>query len=563
MSSLPLVADTEIELTYFQNRKGYPSNFNGKLVGEFLTGTGEDDVGEFVISGAINISKKTIKFEKRYIGRHIVLYNGKLGSKYINANGKWSIGQATGDFKMKLPKYDKQCKPIKIKAEYYQRKWSPFDFPAIIERTGEITGYGKDTVGEFAVDGVINVSNSSVYFEKRYINQHIVVYNGRINKTNFSVNGHWFIGAYNDKFRMQIDKNTYNLLKSPLSSKYTANTSFNANSSKGEIYQLLSNRRELIANKIPEVESVIRKSSNENSQRLIKAWDKSHKAEEELLKIFNNVGNVANFMRIMLWNESMFNSVYTKIYKSEHNKAYNKYKQFLSKLNATKKITNNVKNNDFIGLYFDAAILMKDDFEDKIEECLDKMRNKGISVDCSGAKIKGVSRAFYKTYFEYDGDINKLTDLLRCSFVFKSFEHLYSALEVVHKEWQFDGGLLRIKNRFIGQSDDDEKKGNDGQEGFIAFGYRDVIANVYAPNSDKTVVCELQFHHEFFYENKKPSHEVYKTSRLFEGKDKNLAYEFAKDHYKKEIMKTQKQDGNDMKLKYLGKNGNIIEWKGK
>ena len=269
-------------------------------------------------------------------------------------------------------------------------------------------------------------------------------------------------------------------------------------------------------------------------------------------------------MRIMLSNEIVFNSIYNKLYATEHNAAYKKYyHSFLSKLNSKNKVKNNLNNHDFIGLYFDAAILMKDDFENMIEDCIEKMQNKNIEVNCSGAKIKGVSRAFYKTYFEYDGDIGKLTDLLRCSFVFKSFEHLYGAMKIVHESWQSEGGLIRVKNRFISGEADDEKEKKQGEENFVRFGYRDVIANVYAPESNKTVVCELQFHHEFFYSNKKPSHEVYKTSRLFEGKDNNLAYEFAKLHYKNEIIRKQKAKSGNLKLQYLNKAGDIVEWKSK
>ncbi|ETO13614.1 hypothetical protein RFI_23754 [Reticulomyxa filosa] len=54
------------------------------------------------------------------------------------------------------------------------------------------------------------------------------------------------------------------------------------------------------------------------------------------------------------------------------------------------------------------------------------------------------------------------------------------------------------------------------------------------------LVCEVQFHHNVFYQYKKESHYVYKRARLFESGDRNLAYEYVTKHIKDKVSKNEK-----------------------
>jgi len=134
---------------------------------------------------------------------------------------------------------------------------------------------------------------------------------------------------------------------------------------------------------------------------------------------------------------------------------------------------------------------------------------------------KNIERTFYKTYYVYKGDHTQLTDLLRCSFVFETFDDLYKAFSVFAKvanaRKDMKGGVLRAKDRFDPVN--------------MPFGYRDLLVNVMCPGT--SVVCEVQFHHKIFYDSKKDSHYVYKRARLFDVEDRNLAYEYVTSHIKK------------------------------
>jgi len=57
----------------------------------------------------------------------------------------------------------------RVKAEYFQYQWTPFDFDTVIENDGTMIGSGKDKVGTFTIDGTIDIKNKSVYFEKKNI----------------------------------------------------------------------------------------------------------------------------------------------------------------------------------------------------------------------------------------------------------------------------------------------------------------------------------------------------------------------------------------------------------
>eukprot|EP01083_Nonionella_stella_P272746 925022_1 len=164
-----------------------------------------------------------------------------------------------------------------------------------------------------------------------------------------------------------------------------------------------------------------------------------------------------------------------------------------------------------VELYFTMGLL-----EANMIDTLRKAKAKSTKLESSsGAKSKGIERAFYKTFYVYNGDFKRMLDMLRCSFVFDNFEDLYNAV-VIFDEYSKSkcDGILRIKDRFEAKT--------------IPFGYRDLMINTRCPNSK--IICEIQFHHSQFYKLKKPSHAMYKKARLFEYDGKNDAYEYAQIH---------------------------------
>merc|ERR1712241_309333 len=140
----------------------------------------------------------------------------------------------------------------------------------------------------------------------------------------------------------------------------------------------------MIVQKKPEIEAAIKGcGSKENTKRLQAAWNKT---ESELLTLFNSLEKMELFMRLMLENEKYFNLKFKELYSEQHQAAYRKYGKFLNGFNSNKKILNKVNNKDFIGLYFDAAILLADTWEERIDFCIDQMQEEGLSVSCSGGK---------------------------------------------------------------------------------------------------------------------------------------------------------------------------------
>ncbi len=71
---------------YFQARSG-----------EIVRGKGQDDTGKFVLQGWVEASGLA-HFEKQYLGKHIVMYDGQLNGKEIR--GTWALEELRGSFFM-------------------------------------------------------------------------------------------------------------------------------------------------------------------------------------------------------------------------------------------------------------------------------------------------------------------------------------------------------------------------------------------------------------------------------------------------------------------------------
>ncbi|ETO33613.1 hypothetical protein RFI_03488 [Reticulomyxa filosa] len=121
-----------------------------------------------------------------------------------------------------------------------------------------------------------------------------------------------------------------------------------------------------------------------------------------------------------------------------------------------------------------------------------------------------------KNYFVYRGDHTRITDMLRCAFVFDSFSDLYRGFSILEEivsdnKKNIKGGILYVKDRFVPQS--------------VPFGYRDLLIHFFCPESE--VICEIQFHHKALYRHHQLSHDLYKKARLFKTvQQQNLLYDY-------------------------------------
>jgi len=121
--------------------KMFSVTINGDVLGK-----GKDDVGEFELRGACN-EFGDAQFAKRYIGKHTVMYNGKVDNKSMK--GTWSVAGMTGNFEIsRMPKpwqghYVQDGNKQEMRLDHFN-----------INR-GTIKGKGADVVGEFLITGAV------------------------------------------------------------------------------------------------------------------------------------------------------------------------------------------------------------------------------------------------------------------------------------------------------------------------------------------------------------------------------------------------------------------------
>ena len=135
---------------------------------------------------------------------------------------------------------------------------------------------------------------------------------------------------------------------------------------------------------------------------------------------------------------------------------------------------------------------------------------------------KNPSRSFFKVFYDYDGNVSRLTDFLRASFVFDNFEDLYNALFVINdyvkkhnknpmmnNKYGQDIGILKFKNSFT-------------KHGKLNNGGRQIMINVPLCADEQTsvpIICEIQLHFCVFWQFKEQTHRLYQISRLFNIRD--------------------------------------------
>ena len=162
--------------------------------GEIVRGKGHDDIGEFVLQGWVE-QNGMAHFEKQYLGKHIVMYDGMITGKEIN--GTWALEEMRGAFFMSRANKT-------WKGQYHQ---DGTDVQMTIDHlnifNGQVKGSGRDEVGEFTISGDWQPSGQ-VAFVKQYIGQHNVHYEGTFDGVR--VQGQWKIPSMNMFDAFMIEK---------------------------------------------------------------------------------------------------------------------------------------------------------------------------------------------------------------------------------------------------------------------------------------------------------------------------------------------------------------------
>mmetsp|Transcript_55438 Transcript_55438/g.92146 ORF Transcript_55438/g.92146 Transcript_55438/m.92146 type:complete len:612 (+) Transcript_55438:30-1865(+) len=238
-----------------------------------------------------------------------------------------------------------------------------------------------------------------------------------------------------------------------------------------------------------------------------------------LLSIMDDIGEMNTFLNNIVLIENLFNQCYTDALKKQQEDARAKYAPNIGKYEHASKCQSEA--DSFVELVFagQTHLVSFQTWLDKIKKQCDIQKVQFVSS--SGAQTKKIARAFYKAFYVYDGadGFKRMTDILRCSFVFSDFASLYRCFAIIELMAEQTvkatnaphGGILRVKDRFHPST--------------MPFGYRDLLVNMYCPESK--VVVEIQLHFEGLYKYKKISHAMYKKARLFERDDGNLAYMYA------------------------------------
>lgn len=163
--------------------------------GQVLRGKGRDDIGEFCLQGYVEPNGKA-HFEKQYLGKHTVLYEGQLNGERIT--GRWEVQGTSDTFEM--TRVDKRWAGV-----YMQNgEETEMIFDHMNIWMNKIQGRGRDEVGEFEINGTFE-NNGRVNFTKQYIGQHAVQYEGQYDG-NRIISGQWKIPSYNMCDAFEISK---------------------------------------------------------------------------------------------------------------------------------------------------------------------------------------------------------------------------------------------------------------------------------------------------------------------------------------------------------------------
>ena len=181
-----------------------------------------------------------------------------------------------------------------------------------------------------------------------------------------------------------------------------------------------------------------------------------------------------DFLKNIILIENLFNKMYEP-YKEQQEDARAKFARNIVKFDkgaakqGNKAVTSEASS--FVTLMFGASNALNQFQKWLDEKLMVQCKKEGIKMkeERPKAKLKGMERAFYKSFYVYGKDdaegYKRMTDLVRVSLIFDTFEDLYKCYDVIDiLSEQTLGGLLRVKDRFHPRS--------------VPFGYRDMLINV-------------------------------------------------------------------------------------
>eukprot|EP01084_Bolivina_argentea_P060489 110514_1 len=253
----------------------------------------------------------------------------------------------------------------------------------------------------------------------------------------------------------------------------------------GQLTAMLSNHLKLQQSKDKHVDEII--STAQTSQSLKDAKRKAIQTEKQLLlSIMEDIDEMNTFLKNIILIENLFNKVYQP-HKQKQEEARKKHASNISKYEDKSKVQSEA--NSFVELIFGGQTHISS-FQQWIDKVVKQCNIQNIKISKnSGAKCKKIERAFYKAFYVYPdkNGYKQMTDILRCSLVFDNFENLYKCFSVIEiLAEQTSGGILRVKDRYHPTT--------------MPFGYRDLLINIFCPES--TIVAEIQLHFVEFYKYK-------------------------------------------------------------
>ena len=196
--------EIEIKHKNSENSEWTTLIINGSIVGNVIIGKGDHDNQNWNRSGSYEVSGRLLTdcenktndndnslnsflMQIKYTNDTAVLYQGNINydSDEINIIGAYKSIMSkdnSGMFKVSYSYFEDAAKDYKldyqgnsteIKAKYCKEdKWYPFDFDCIVNDYGIMAGCAKDNIGDFIIEGSINVSENTIYFQKKYIGKH-------------------------------------------------------------------------------------------------------------------------------------------------------------------------------------------------------------------------------------------------------------------------------------------------------------------------------------------------------------------------------------------------------
>ena len=193
--------------------------------------------------------------------------------------------------------------------------------------------------------------------------------------------------------------------------------------------------------------------------------------ETELLKsIMEDIGEMNDFLMNIILIENLFNKMYEP-YKKQQEEARMKYARNILKTSKKSHVEVRSEASSFVTLMFGASNALNQFQKWLDEKVMVQCKKDGIKMmeERPKAKLKGMERAFYKSFYVYGRKdpkgYQRMTDLVRVSLGFDNFVDLYKCFDVIDLlSEQTLGGLLRVKDRFHPRS--------------VPFGYRDLLINV-------------------------------------------------------------------------------------